>query len=150
MGSLAVVAGSRTHFGELIEEAVHLFGGEDGGNPFRELGSGNEARGIFEQVAFANTIFEERAEGGEFARDGTFLQAVIVEVADEFADGVMRNSGESRSFEAGRGKIVEELAEVFAVVGDSVRRRVFYGAKIFKIFGDSGLHCVPGTRLLFR
>jgi hypothetical protein len=134
----------------LIEEAVHLFGGEDGGDAFGELGSGNEARRIFLQVAFADAVFEEGAEGGEFTSNGAFLKTVVVQVADEFADGVVRNGGESGRLEAGRGEIVEELAEVFAVVGNGVRRGVLYGAKIFEIFGDSGLHCVPGTGLLFR
>src|SRR5271170_1539508 len=33
--------GRRTHFGKLIEEAVHFFGGKDGGDAFRKLGSGD-------------------------------------------------------------------------------------------------------------
>ncbi len=73
-----------------------------------------------------------------------------MQVADEFADGVVRDGSESGRLEAGRGEIVEELAEVFAVVGNGVRRGVLYCAKVFEIFGDSCLHCVPGTRLLFR
>ena len=91
-------------------------------------------------MAFADAIFEEGAEGGEFARDGTFLQAVVVQVADEFSDSVVRDGGESGWLEAGGGEIVEELGEVFAVVGNGVRRGVLYGAKILEIFGDGCLH----------
>jgi len=147
---LAIRAGGRAHRSELIQETNHLLGGEDRGNAFGELGSGNEAGGIFLQEAFADAVFEEGAESGEFAGDGTFLQMVVVQVADEFADGVVRDGSESGRLEAGRGEIVEELGEVFAVIGDGVRRGVLYGAKVFQIFGDRGLHCVPGTRQLFR
>ena len=75
---------------------------------------------------------------------------VVVEVADEFADGVVRDGGKSGRLEAWRGEIVEELAEVFAVIGDGVRRGVLYGAKVFEIFGDSCFHFVPWTRLPFH
>ena len=133
----------------MIEEAVHLFSGEDGGNALGELGSGNQARGIFLQVAFADAIFEKGAERGEFARDGTFLQMVVVEVADEFADGVVGDGVECGRLEAGRGEVGEELAEVLAVIGDGVGRGIFYGAKIFEIFGDSCVHWCAGDWATF-
>ena len=92
---LAVASGSRAHRGELIQETNHLFGGEDGGDAFGKLGSGNEARGIFLQVAFADAIFEEGAERGEFPSNGAFLEMVVVQVADKFANGIVRDGSES-------------------------------------------------------
>jgi hypothetical protein len=111
----------------LIEEAVHLFGGEDGRNAFGKLWSGNEARGIFLQEAFADTVFEKRAEGSKLARDGTFLKAVVVEVADEFADGGVCDGAEGRRVKTGWRKVGDELAEVLAIIGYCVGRRVLYG-----------------------
>ncbi len=75
---------------------------------------------------------------------------MVVQVADKFADSVVRDGAESGRLEAGRREIGDELAEVFAVVGNGVRRGILHGAKIFEIFGDSCFHFVPGTRLLFR
>lgn len=134
----------------MIQEAAHLFGGQDGRNALGQFGSGDEARGIFFQQAFANAVFEKRAEGGEFARDGAFLKAVVVEMGDEFADDGVGDGGESGRLKAGRREKRDELAKVLAVVGYCMRRGVLYRLEIFEVLGDGRFHFVPGLAgLLF-
>jgi len=93
LGRLASGAGSGTHFRELIQKAVHLFGGEDGRDAFGQFGSGDQAGGIFLQAAFADAVLEKGAERGQFAGDRAFLKMLVVQIADEFADGVVRDGG---------------------------------------------------------
>ena len=127
---------------QLVEESVHLFGGKHRRNAFGQFRRGNEARRIFFQTAFPDTVFEERAEGGEFAGDGTFFEALVVEIGDEFADhgmGDLRESGRQGARWREKGK---KLAQILAIVRNGVRRRISYCVKIFQVLVDSLLHSV--------
>jgi hypothetical protein len=46
---------------------------------------------------------------------------VIVQVSNEFADGVVRDLAEGGRLEAGRREIDDELAEILTVVGNRMR-----------------------------
>src|SRR5579859_7565039 len=52
----------RLHATELVQETVHFFRGENGGNALGQLGSWNEARRVLLHEFFANAVFEERSQ----------------------------------------------------------------------------------------
>jgi hypothetical protein len=70
---------------------------------------------------------------------------VVVQVSDELADYLVGDSGERRRLKTWRGEINDELAEIFAVVGDGMRGRVLYRLEILEVLADSRFHFVPGT-----
>jgi len=74
---------------KLIQECVHFFGGKNARNALGKFRSGDKAGGAFFQQAFADAVFEERAERGQFAGDGALLQALVVELRDEFTNYVV-------------------------------------------------------------
>src|SRR6266576_5222371 len=47
-------------------------------------------------MTLADTILEERAQSGKLPRNGTLLEAVIMEMRDEFANHRVRDASESR------------------------------------------------------
>src|SRR5258708_3291352 len=104
-GSRAAVERGSPCSAQLIEEAVHFFSGEHRRDALGQLGCGNKTRGVFLEMSFAHAVFEERAQSREFSRDGTLLQALIVEVRDEFTNQGMRDPGQSRWPDPGRRQI---------------------------------------------
>ena len=81
--------------GKLVEKTIHIFGGDHRRDALGQFRGGNQARRIFLKELLADTVFEERTKGRKFARDGAFLEAVVVEVGDEFADHSVLNFRES-------------------------------------------------------
>src|SRR5205814_4662903 len=67
-------AGFEFHSCDLVEETVHLLGGEYGWNALGELRRRHETRGIFFQYAFPHAVFEKRTKRGELSRDGAFFE----------------------------------------------------------------------------
>ena len=124
----------------MVEEAADLFGGEDAGDALGELGSGDKARRVFAEQAFADAELEEGTESGELAGDGGFFEAVVVEMSDKFADKEMIDVHEGGRFAGGRGGVGEELFEVALIVALGVRGGVALEAKEVEEFFDGGVH----------
>src|SRR5213594_4723526 len=95
----------------LIEEAIHLFCRKHRRNALGQLRRGNKARGAFLQTAFANAVLKKGAQRCELPRDGTFLQALIVQMRNELADQSVRDARERGRPRARRRKISHKLVQ---------------------------------------
>ena len=125
---------------QFVEKAVHFFGGEDGGDALRELWRGNEAGGIFLQHVFAHAVSEKRPQSREFPRDRAFLEILIMQVSEKFADHQMGHPGSAGRLHSGGREVEQKLMKIVGVIRDSVRRRPPDRAEVFQIFFNRLLH----------
>src|SRR5262245_21450832 len=82
---------------ELIQETVHLFGGEHRRNAFGQLGSRYESGGIFLEHSFADTELEKRTQRSKLSRDRALFEFLRVKVPDEFANHLVSDIGDDGS-----------------------------------------------------
>src|SRR5713226_5418113 len=134
VGSRAAAERGSFRPAQLIEEAVHFFRGEHRRDALRQLRRGNKTRGVFLQMSLTHAVLEERAQGRKFPRDRTLLEALIVEMRDEFTNQGMRDASESRWPDPRRRQIYKKLFEVPAVVQNGMRRGILHRLKVLEIF----------------
>ena len=83
---------------------------------------------------FANTETEKGAQSREFSRDRTFLQVLVVKMADEFAYDAMVDRRQCQGFFSGGRNISDELVEINFVANNRFRRGVALVAEVMQEF----------------
>jgi hypothetical protein len=63
-----------------------------------------------------DAVLKKGTKRGQFPRDGTLLESLVMQKADEFADGGVRDVAESRRLQTGRREKQYELLKVLAIV----------------------------------
>src|SRR2546427_5562761 len=91
-------------------------------------------------MAFADAVFEKRTQRRKLSRDGTLLEAMVVQMTDEFTDHGMGDRMECGRLGPRRRKIRKKLVEVSSVVRNGVWRGISYRPQIFQILGNRCFH----------
>src|SRR6185437_4806778 len=95
---------------------------------------------------FADAETEEGTESGEFSRDRTFLQVLLIKMADEFADDETVHGTERQGLFSRRGNIGDELVEVDFVAANCFRGSVADVAEVMQEFSGRGCDRVRSGR----
>src|SRR5712664_3915107 len=91
-------------------------------------------------MAFADAIFEKRTQRRKLSRYGTLLEAMVVQMTDEFTDHGMGDRMECGRLGPRRRKIRKKLVEVSSVVRNGMWRGISYRPQIFQILGNRCFH----------
>src|SRR3984893_4366623 len=109
---------------QTVEEPVQFLRGKNARYSLRKLGSRDKARRVLLCNPLAQAEFEESPESSKLPRYRRFLEAPVVERADEFADDPVVNFINRRGRRTRRPEKFLELLDVAAVFTECMGRHI--------------------------